>query len=112
MIDMHGIAVACIDDAGKPCAMLSKWTHRRLSGRHDVLAGKIKVAIVLSPIAERIPPTDHDVTIVLENGAEIGVSKTFIEYGIPGPGDYFVQKEHGRQQWVSRKAFEAQFMQS
>ena len=110
VLDMHGIAVARAEEPQEPCATLSTW-RRRQPRLEEVLAARIKVAIVLSPIVERTTPTDHDVTIVLESGAEIGVPKTFIAYGIPSPGDYFIRKESGLQTWVSGKMFEAQFMQ-
>lgn len=114
VIDMHGVALVCEKVSRERISMapgahmpLSKW--KRLLDQ-EVFAEKIIVAIVLSPIVERIPPTDHDVAIVLASGAEIGVPKTFIAHGMPGPGDYFVQQVDGGQSWVSGKAFEAEFI--
>ena len=72
----------------------------------QVRADRIKAVIVLSPLDERTPPTNHDVTILLDGGGEIGVSKTFLSRGIPSVGDYFVHDDDGYQSWSSATAFE------
>mgnify|MGYP001561024455 FL=1 len=120
VIDMHGIAVRGPlvrpsvknhEEIGMPVGTQVQLHRWRWKGHKEVWADRIKAVIVLSPIDERTPPTDHDVTILLDGGGEIGVSKTFIAHGIPSIGDFFVQEENGNQSWCSRKAFEAGYAQ-
>ena len=112
VIDMHGLALsrAAVRMEPESGAMRTQVSLTRWQSRTVIYAEQIKAAIVISPPSERIPPTDHDVTLVLSTGAEIGVPKTFIVHGIPSPGDYFVHDADGVQYWLPCHEFEATYV--
>ena len=113
VIDMHGIALrgplvrqSANHQEGYEMSVGTQVQLHKWKCHKEVWADRIRAVIVLSPIDERIAPTNHDVTLRLDGGGEIGVSKTFIARGIPSVGDYFVQYDDGYQSWSPAKAFE------
>lgn len=116
VIDMHGIAVrgprvqhATHTQEEEGMSVGTQVQLPRWECHTQVRADRIRAVIVLSPLDERTPPTNHDVTILLDGGGEIGVSKTFVARGIPSPGDYFVQDDDGSRSWFRAKAFEGEY---